>query len=106
MAGLKDFADLKSLSKQLKEQGEARAAAEAERKKQEKVAAHEANIFRNSLSGVQKIAATDRYVPQTRPALSAAAVAAAVKKTPADSGGAARRRRVGDARIAVGPVWR
>ncbi|MBY0241302.1 MAG: Smr/MutS family protein [Burkholderiaceae bacterium] len=82
MAGLKDFADLKSLSKQLKEQGEARAAAEAERKKQEKVAAHEANIFRNSLSGVQKIAPTDRYVPQARPALSAAAVAAAAKKRP------------------------
>lgn len=82
MAGLKDFADLKSLGKQLKEQGEARAAAEAERKKQEKVAAQEANIFRNSLSGVQKMQPTDRYVHQARPAISAAAAAAAAKKRP------------------------
>jgi hypothetical protein len=54
MAGLKDFADLKSLSKQLKEQGEARAAAEAERIKQEKQAVAEANIFRGSLGGVKR----------------------------------------------------
>ena len=82
MAGLKDFADLKAFGKQLKEQGEARAAAEAERKKQEKVAAQEANIFRNSLSGVQKMQPTDRYVHQSRPAVSAASVAAAGKKRP------------------------
>jgi DNA-nicking Smr family endonuclease len=68
MAGLKDFADLKILSKQLKEQGEARAAAEAERIRKEKQAAAEANIFRGSLGGITKLPESDRYVyqaPQT-----------------------------------------
>ncbi len=82
MAGLKDFADLKAFGKQLKEQGEARAAAEAERKKQEKVAAQEANVFRNSLSGVQKMQPTDRYVHQSRPAVSAAPLAAGGQQRP------------------------
>jgi DNA-nicking Smr family endonuclease len=64
MAGLKDFADLKILSKQLKEQGEARAAAEAERIKKEKQAVAEANIFRGSLGGITKLPESDRYVYQ------------------------------------------
>jgi hypothetical protein len=62
--GLKDFADLKSLSKQLKEQAETRAAAEAERVKREKVQAVEANIFQSSLGGVKRMPPSDRYVPQ------------------------------------------
>lgn len=84
MAGLKDFADLKSLGKQLKEQGEARAAAEAERVKREKVAAAEANIFRNSLGEVKRLPEQNRYVPQpgAQRALSAAALAAAKKRGP------------------------
>lgn len=64
MAGLKDFADLKILSKQLKEQGEARAAAEAERIKKEKQAVAEANVFRSSLGGITKLPESDRYVYQ------------------------------------------
>jgi DNA-nicking Smr family endonuclease len=82
MAGLKDFADLKSLSKQLKEQGEARAAAEAERAKREKVAAAEANIFRNTLGQVQRMPEQNRYVHQAAPVLSAKALAAAKKRGP------------------------
>ena len=65
--GLKDFADLKSLSKQLKEQADARAAAEAERAKREKVQAAEANIFQSSLGGITRIKQQDRYVPSSVP---------------------------------------
>jgi DNA-nicking Smr family endonuclease len=80
MAGLKDFADLKSLSKQLKVQGEARAAEEAERVQREKVVAAEANVFRNSLGGIQRLPEQNRHVHQHRPAASAQAIAAAGKK--------------------------
>jgi len=65
--GLKDFADLKSLSKQLKEQAETRAAAEAERVKQEKVQAAEANIFQSSMGGIKRMPVSDRYVPPSVP---------------------------------------
>lgn len=82
MAGLKDFASLKDLGKQLKDQGEARAKADAERKKQEKVAAHEADIFRNSLGGIERMPEQNRYVHQARPAVSTAAAAAAARKGP------------------------
>lgn len=64
MAGLKSFADLKGLSKQLKEDHEARAAAEAERIEQEKKLVAEANIFRGSLGGVKKLPESNRYVPR------------------------------------------
>jgi DNA-nicking Smr family endonuclease len=85
MAGLKDFADLKSLGKQLKEQGEARAAAEAERVKREKVAAAEANIFRNTLGAqgdIKRMPEQNRYVHQPAPVVSAQALAAAKKRGP------------------------
>lgn len=64
---MKDFADLKSLSKQLKEQAETRAVAEAERVKQEKKQVVEANIFQTALGGVKRMPASDRYVPQSVP---------------------------------------
>lgn len=64
MAGLKSFADLKGLSKQLKEDSEARAAAEAERLRREKEQLAEANVFRGSLGGVKKLPESNRYVPQ------------------------------------------
>ena len=82
MAGLKDFADLKSLGKQLKEQGEERAAAEAERAKREKVAAAEANVFRNTLGQVKRMPEQNRYVHQPKPAASPQAIAAARKRGP------------------------
>jgi DNA-nicking Smr family endonuclease len=69
---MKSFADLKGLSKQLKEQEEARAAAEKERVQREKVASAEANVFATSMGGVQRIKASDRYVaPVTRAPASA-----------------------------------
>ncbi|NVM79169.1 DNA-nicking Smr family endonuclease [Duganella sp. SG902] len=64
---MKDFADLKSLGKQLREQAEARAVAEKERAKQEKQQAVEANIFQTALGGVQRMPASDRYVPPSVP---------------------------------------
>ena len=71
--GLKDFADLKSLSKQLKEQADARAAAEAERVKREKVQAVEANLFHASVGGVKKLPEQNRYVPSPPKSASAPA---------------------------------
>ncbi|UGQ47932.1 Smr/MutS family protein [Massilia endophytica] len=64
MPVLKDFADLKALSKQLKADGEARAAAEAERIRKEKQAAAEANVFRSNMQGITKLPESNRYVPQ------------------------------------------
>lgn len=64
---MKDFADLKSLGKQLREQAEARAIAEKERAKQEKQQAVEANIFQTALGGVKRMPASDRYVPPSVP---------------------------------------
>jgi len=78
--GLKDFADLKTLSKQLKEQAEARAAAETERVKREKVQAAEANIFQSSLGGVKRMPASDRYVPPSVPKSAAPAQQPAKRK--------------------------
>jgi DNA-nicking Smr family endonuclease len=62
MKGLKDFADLKSLSQQLRVEGEARAKAEAERIKQEKAAIAAANVFQTNMGGVQRMKPSDRYV--------------------------------------------
>ena len=60
---MKSFADLKGLGKQLKEQEEQRAVADRERAQREKAAAAAANVFQSSMSGVQKIKPSDRYVP-------------------------------------------
>ena len=60
---MKSFADLKGLGKQLKEQEEQRAAAEKEAARQQKAAAAAANVFQSSMSGVQKMTPSDRYVP-------------------------------------------
>ncbi|HEV7814333.1 MAG TPA: Smr/MutS family protein [Janthinobacterium sp.] len=60
---LKDFADLKSLGKQLREQAETHAAEEAERLKRDKVRATEANLFKASTGGVKRLPESDRYVP-------------------------------------------
>jgi DNA-nicking Smr family endonuclease len=93
--GLKDFADLKSLSKQLKEQAETRAAAEAERVKQEKTRAAEANIFQTSLGGVKRMPVSDRYVPSL-PKSAATAAAPARKLTQAEDDAAVLRESLSD----------
>ncbi|CDG82080.1 Smr/MutS family protein [Janthinobacterium agaricidamnosum] len=63
MASLKDFADLKSLRNTLKDQEQARAVAAAERSQREKKAAHEANLFRNSVSNVARLPQQDKLSP-------------------------------------------
>jgi DNA-nicking Smr family endonuclease len=93
--GLKDFADLKSLSKQLKEQAETRAAAEAERVRQEKTRAAEANIFQTSLGGVKRMPVSDRYVPSL-PKSAATAAAPARKLTQAEDDAAVLRESLSD----------
>ncbi|GJI89495.1 Smr/MutS family protein [Duganella hordei] len=93
--GLKDFADLKSLSKQLKEQAETRAAAEAERVKQEKTRAAEANIFQTSLGGVKRMPVSDRYLPSL-PQSAATAAAPARKLTQAEDDAAVLRESLSD----------
>jgi DNA-nicking Smr family endonuclease len=47
----------------LREQGEARAVAEAEKAKHEAVKKVEANLFQSSLGGVKRLPESDRYVP-------------------------------------------
>jgi DNA-nicking Smr family endonuclease len=94
--GLKDFADLKSLADQLKGQAEARAAAEAERVKREKVQAVEANIFQSSLGGVKRMPPSDRYVPQAPKSAGAAAAAPARKLTQAEDDAAVLRESLSD----------
>nr|WP_043480004.1 Smr/MutS family protein [Janthinobacterium sp. HH01] len=95
MVSLKDFADLKSLSKQLKEQADARAAAEAERAKQEKTRAVEANIFQSSLGGVKRMPVSDRYVPSL-PKSAATTAAPARKLTQAEDDAAVLRESLSD----------
>jgi DNA-nicking Smr family endonuclease len=62
MAGLKDFADLKSLRETLKEQEQARAIEKAERERRERKAREEANIFQGATKGVKQMPVSDRYV--------------------------------------------
>ena len=93
--GLKDFADLKSLSKQLKEQADARAAAEAERIKREKVQAVEANLFHASVGGVKKLPEQNRYVPSL-PKSAAAPAQVQRPRTQAEDDAAVLRESLSD----------
>jgi DNA-nicking Smr family endonuclease len=68
MASIKDFAELKSLSKELKQQAEARKAAEAERKRREEEMRREADLFRRSIGDVKPLATTDKaHSPKSVP---------------------------------------
>jgi DNA-nicking Smr family endonuclease len=69
MAGLKDFADLKSLRETLKEQERVRAVEQAEREKRERIAREEANVFRGAIRDVKPIPESDRYLPRPAPAV-------------------------------------
>ena len=62
MAGMKDFADLKSLRDKLKEDERVRAIEKAEREKQERIARERAVEFRSAMKDVRKIPESDRYV--------------------------------------------
>lgn len=93
--GLKDFADLKSLSKQLKEQADARAAAEAERAKHEKVKAVEANLFQASIGGVKRMPEQNRFVP-SMPKSNALPAAPARPRTQAEDDAEVLRESLSD----------
>jgi DNA-nicking Smr family endonuclease len=62
MAGMKDFADLKGLRDELKENERVRAIEQAEREKRERLARERAVEFRSSMQGVRKLPESDRYV--------------------------------------------
>ncbi|GGX29955.1 Smr/MutS family protein [Undibacterium squillarum] len=69
MANLKNFADLKSLSAQLKAESEKKARERALREEEMRKAAAEANIFRTAVAGVTPVRTVQRHVPETqRPA--------------------------------------
>jgi DNA-nicking Smr family endonuclease len=67
MAGMKEFAELKSLRDQLKEQERVRAIEKAEREKRERIAREEANVFNGAIKGVNKMAESNRYVYRPPP---------------------------------------
>jgi DNA-nicking Smr family endonuclease len=67
MAGMKEFADLKSLRDQLKEQERVRAIEQAEREKRERIAREEANVFNGATAGVNKMPESNRYVYRPPP---------------------------------------
>lgn len=60
-ASLKNFADLKNLSTQLKQQEEARQRAEAIKKQEEKQRLAEANLFRDSVGALQPLKTAERH---------------------------------------------
>jgi len=62
MAGMKDFADLKSLRDQLKEEERLRAIEQAARERRERIARERAVEFRGAMDGVTKMPESDRYV--------------------------------------------
>ncbi len=62
MAGMKDFAQLKGLRDQLKEDERVRAIEQAEREKRERIARERAVEFRTSMEGITKMPESDRYV--------------------------------------------
>ena len=61
-SSLKNFADLKQLSQQLKLQEEARLRAEIERRKVEKQAQLEANIFRSSVGNISPLKIPEKHL--------------------------------------------
>jgi DNA-nicking Smr family endonuclease len=67
MAVIKDFSQLKSLSKQLKEQEEARKKAEAEKRQREKEAKADAELFRRSVGNVQQLPPTGKVASTVPP---------------------------------------
>ena len=94
MAGLKDFADLKSLRETLKEQGQARALELAAREKRVRLAKEEANVFRGALGDVKPIAVSDRYVAPIAP--SAPRATPAKPRTAAEDTAAVLRESLSD----------
>lgn len=95
MASMKDFAQLRSLRESLKEQEHKRAIEKAEREKRERIAQHEANLFRSALGGVTKMPESNRYVPNT-PAGSSPAPPPQKFRTQAEDDAAVLRESLSD----------
>jgi DNA-nicking Smr family endonuclease len=62
-ASFKDFADLQSIRKTLKQQEQARQLADAERARSERQAKLEADLFRNSVGTVAPLPSQNRHLP-------------------------------------------
>lgn len=62
---LKNFADLKQIGQQLKQQEEARSRAEAERLKTEKLTKLEANIFRSTVGNISPLKIAEKHAHPT-----------------------------------------
>ncbi len=60
MASIKDFAALKSLAKELRQQEEARKTEQAERRQRDEKAQREADLFRRSIGEVKPLAAPNK----------------------------------------------
>ncbi|HWJ93300.1 MAG TPA: DNA mismatch repair protein MutS, partial [Telluria sp.] len=67
MAGLKDFGALKALRDKLAEEERVRAAEQAEREKQERIARERAAEFGSAMKDVWKMPESDRYVYRPPP---------------------------------------
>jgi len=96
MASMKDFADLKAVSKQLREQADARAQAEAERARTAKVQALEGNLFKASIGGVKRLPESDRHVPSLPKAGAIVTPAPARKLSQAEDDAAVLRESLSD----------
>jgi DNA-nicking Smr family endonuclease len=96
MAGMKDFADLKSLRNTLKEQEQARAVEKAEREKREQLARQEANLFKNALGDVKKLPQSDRYVHNAPPGINTGVQQPKRKLTQAEDDAAVLREMMSD----------
>jgi DNA-nicking Smr family endonuclease len=91
MAGLKDFGALKALRDKLAEEERVRAAEQAEREKQERLARERAAEFGSAMKDVRKMPESDRYVYRPPPPPSRNASGAPTFRTQAEDDAAVLR---------------
>lgn len=96
MAGLKDFADLKSLRDKLKEDERARAIEQAEREKRERLARERAAEFGSAMKDVRKLPESDRYVHRPPPPAAPARPGAPKYQTQEEDDAAVLRESLSD----------
>ena len=96
MAGLKDFADLKSLRDRLKEDERVRAIEQAEREKRERLARERAAEFGSAMKDVRKLPESDRYVHRPPPPPARAGAGARKFETQEEDDAAVLRESLSD----------